>query len=52
MYNVRGGPAWFILQEDNCVPHRARSIGTNFNNEEVIRMKWPVQSPDMNLIKK
>ena len=26
IYDIRGGPGTFILQEDNCGPHRAKSI--------------------------
>ena len=51
MYNVHNGPASFILQEDNCGPHRAKSIAYYLEDEEVIRMQWPPQSPDCNCIK-
>jgi len=50
MYNVHSGPATFVLQEDNCGPHRARSIATYLQNEEIERMIWPAQSPDLNPI--
>ncbi len=42
--------ASFVLQEDNCGPHRAKCIADYLANEEVIRMKWPPQSPDLNSI--
>ena len=50
MYYVHVGPECFILQEDNCGPHRAKSIATYLSNEEVTGMKWPAQSPDFNPI--
>ena len=50
MYEVHGGPASFALQEDNCEPHRAKSVATYLANEEATRMKWPAQSPDLNPI--
>lgn len=40
----------FILQEDNCGPHTARSIATLFHQKGVNRMKWPAQSADLNPI--
>ena len=49
-YNVHNGPASFILQEDNCGPHRAKSIANHLANEEVTRMQWTPQSPDRNRI--
>ena len=49
-YNIHGGTDQFILQEDNCGPHRARTIATCLANEEVSRMFWPAQSPDLNPI--
>ena len=50
MYNVHNGPASFILQEDNCRPHRAKSIANYLANKEVTRMQWPPQSSDCNRI--
>lgn len=49
MYDVYDGPARFVLQEDNCRPHRAINIATYLKNDEVTRMKCPAQSPDLNL---
>ncbi len=50
MYNFHGCPTWFVLQEDTCGPHRAKSYAKHLSNEGVIRMKWPTQSLDMNPI--
>ena len=50
IYDVHGGTDGFILQEDNCGPHRARSIATYLESEDVTRMHWPAQSPDLNPI--
>ncbi len=41
------GPASFILQEDNCGPHRARSVARYLQNKEVTRMVRPSESPDL-----
>ena len=49
-FNQHDGLSTFVLQEDNCGPHRAKSIATYLANEEVTRMKWPAQSPDLNPI--
>ncbi len=45
MYDVHDGSESFILQEDNCGPHRANRIATYLANEEVTRMKWPPREP-------
>ncbi len=45
----RGSDA-FILQYDNCGPHRASSIATYLSKKDVVRMDWPTQSPDLNSI--
>ena len=50
MYDTHDRPATFVLQEDNCGPHRAKNFATYLQNEEVNRMKWPAQSPDLNPI--
>ena len=33
MYDVHDGPASFVLQEDNCGPHRAKSIAGYLANK-------------------
>ena len=38
----------FVLQEDNCGPHRATTIATYLQSKGVARMKWPAQSSDLN----
>ena len=50
VYDIHGGTESFVLQEDNCGPHRAKSIATYLFNEEVKRIKWPAQSSDLNCI--
>ena len=40
----------FVLQEDNCGPHRAKSIAKYLREKAVERMKWPTQSPDLSII--
>ena len=50
IYDIHGGTNEFILQEDNCGPHRAKNIATYLANEDVARMEWPPQSPDLNPI--
>ena len=50
MHSKHGGKDDFVLQEDNCGPHRAKSIAKYLQNEGVSRMNWPAQSPDLNPI--
>ena len=50
VYHVHDGPANLVLQEDNCGPHRARSVASYLFDEEIERMKWPPQSPELALI--
>ena len=50
MYDVHDGLASFVLQEASCGSHRAKSIADYLANEEVARMKWLPQSPDLNPI--
>jgi len=49
-YNSYMNAENFILQEDNCGPHRAKSIEAFLSDKGVARMKWPAQSPDLNPI--
>ncbi len=39
MYDTHNGLGSFVLQEDNCEPHRAKCIAAYLHNEEVSRMK-------------
>ncbi|GFS67275.1 transposable element Tcb2 transposase [Trichonephila clavipes] len=41
---------YFILMDDNCKPHRANLVEDFIFEEEIVRMEWPVCSPDMNPI--
>lgn len=50
MYDVHDGPGSFVLQEDKYGPHRAKMLADYLTCEEVVRMKWPEQSPDLNQI--
>ena len=50
IYDVNGATDTSVPQEDNCGPHRAKSIDTYLQNEEVKRMNLPAQSPDLNPI--
>lgn len=40
----------FILQEDNCGPHRSVMVKEYLTQIGVTRMFWPAQSPDLNPI--
>ncbi|GFU58202.1 transposable element Tcb2 transposase [Trichonephila clavipes] len=40
----------FILMNDNCRPHRATLVEDFLFEEGIVRMEWPVCSPDMNPI--
>lgn len=46
-----GGTSHFLLQEDNCRPHRAHTVGKYLALHGVRRLDWAAQSPDMNPIK-
>ncbi len=50
IHDIHGGTNTFVLQEGKCEPHRALSIAMQLSNEEVRSLKWPAQSPDLNLI--
>ncbi len=50
MNDLHGGTTSFILQEDNCGPHRAKSMATYLANKDESRMKCPVQRLDLNPI--
>ena len=45
MEDIHGNPSSFTLAEDNCGPHRAKSIATWLLNKEMVRIKRPAQSP-------
>ena len=47
---VHANTALFTLQEDNCGPHRAKSVNTYMYSASVNRMQGPAQSPDLNPI--
>ena len=49
-YDIHGGTDKFVLKEDNCGAHVAKSIATYLENEYIARMNWPAQSPDLNPI--
>ncbi|GFW24999.1 transposable element Tcb2 transposase [Trichonephila clavipes] len=38
----------FILMDDNSRPHRANLVEDSLFEEGIVRMEWPVCSPDMN----
>ncbi|GFT45994.1 transposable element Tcb2 transposase [Trichonephila clavipes] len=40
----------FILMENNCRPHRANLVEDFLFEEGIVRIEWPVCSPDMNPI--
>ena len=40
----------FLLQDDNARPHRARIVDDYLQQETIILMKCPAQSPDLNPI--
>ena len=40
----------FILVQDNCRPDHAKLITAFFENEDLTRMPWPSQSPDLHPI--
>ncbi|GFX99643.1 transposable element Tcb2 transposase [Trichonephila clavipes] len=40
----------FILMDDNCRPHRANLVEDSLFEEGIVRMEWPMCSPDMNPI--
>ena len=50
VYDLHGGSNAFVLQEDDCGPHRAKSIAMYLVDEEIIRKKSPLQSSDLNTI--
>ncbi len=39
------------FQEDNAPPHRSKVAVAACKNAEIVKMDWPAQSPDLNLIK-
>ena len=40
----------FILMDDNAHPHRAHITNAYLECETIVRMDWPVPSPDLNPI--
>ena len=40
----------FTFQLHNCGPHRAKSVKVCLEASGTSIMKWPVESPDLNLI--
>ena len=40
----------FILMDHNARPHRAQVTNAYLECETIVRMDWPVPSPDLNLI--
>ncbi|GFX40799.1 transposable element Tcb2 transposase [Trichonephila clavipes] len=40
----------FILMDDNCRPHHANLVEDFLFEEGIVRMEWPLCSPDMNPI--
>lgn len=45
-----GSASEIIFQQDNCGPHRAKSIKAYMEASNIDVMKWPAQSPDINPI--
>lgn len=39
-----------IFQDDNAPPHRAGIVREWFEKYEILRLKWPSKSPDLNII--
>ncbi|KFM73783.1 Transposable element Tcb1 transposase, partial [Stegodyphus mimosarum] len=40
----------FLLQDDKARPHRARIVDDYLQQETIMRMEWPIRSPDLNPI--
>ncbi len=45
-----GGLKQIVFQQDNCGPHRAKSVSDYLSARCITTMKWPAQSPDLNPI--
>ena len=45
-----GSTSNFGFQQENCGPHRAKSIAAYLDGSNINVMKWPNQSPDLNPI--
>ncbi|GFW24592.1 transposable element Tcb2 transposase [Trichonephila clavipes] len=41
---------FFVFQDDNARPHRARLVENMLEAETIQRMDWPACSPDLNPI--
>lgn len=42
----------YLFQDDNAPIYRARSVTEFMEQENVLTMEWPAQSPDLNIIEK
>ena len=45
-----GSTSDFVFQQDNCGPHKAKSVSSFLAGNNINVMKWPTQSPDLNPI--
>ena len=45
-----GNKSNFVFIQDNCGPHKAKSVKAYLDANNVTVMKWPAQSPDLNPI--
>ncbi|GFV60143.1 transposable element Tcb1 transposase [Trichonephila clavipes] len=42
--------AEFLFMDDNSRPHRANIVDEFLQSEDIIRLNWPANSPDLNPI--
>ena len=40
----------FVFQQDNCVPHKVKSVKASLDGKNITVKKCPTQSPDLNPI--